>query len=32
VIEILIYGAPGEMKRPENRAIVDRIMHSFKPI
>jgi hypothetical protein len=32
VIEILIFGAPGEMKRPENRAIVDRIMHSFKPI
>jgi len=32
VIEILIYGAPGEMKRPEARAVVDRIMRSFKPI
>ena len=32
VIEILIYGAPWEMKRPENRAIIDRILRSLKPI
>jgi DNA-binding ferritin-like protein (Dps family) len=32
VIEMLIYGAPGEMKRLANRAIVDRIIRSLKPI
>jgi hypothetical protein len=32
VIELLIYGAPGEMKRLANRAIVDRIIRSLKPI
>jgi uncharacterized protein YbdZ (MbtH family) len=31
LIELLIYGAPGEMKRPANRAIVERIVRSFKP-
>jgi hypothetical protein len=31
LIEMLIYGAPGEMKRPANRAIFDRIVRSFKP-
>ncbi len=31
LIEVLIYGAPGEMKRPANKAIVDRIVRSFKP-
>jgi hypothetical protein len=32
VIEMLIYGAPGEMKRPANRAIIDRIVRSFRPM
>jgi hypothetical protein len=32
VIAMLIYGPPGEMKRPANRAIVDRIIRSLKPI
>jgi hypothetical protein len=32
VVEILIYGSPYEMKRPASRAIVDRILRSFKPI
>jgi hypothetical protein len=31
LIEVLIYGAPGEMKRPANKIIIDRIVRSFKP-
>jgi hypothetical protein len=31
LIEVLIYGDPGEMKRPANKAIVERIVRSFKP-
>ena|ERR1700722_5178410 len=31
VIEMLIYGDPGEMKRPANKANIDRILRSFKP-
>jgi len=32
IIAMLIYGAPGEMKRPANRAIIDRIVRSFRPM
>jgi plasmid maintenance system killer protein len=32
VIEVLIYGSPGEMKLAANRAVVDRILRSLKPI
>ncbi|HLH95088.1 MAG TPA: hypothetical protein VKW08_08215 [Xanthobacteraceae bacterium] len=31
LIEVLVYGSPRVMKRPANRSIVDRILHSFKP-
>jgi uncharacterized protein YbdZ (MbtH family) len=31
VIEMLIYGAPYEMRLPANRATVDQILRSFKP-
>lgn len=31
LIEVLIHGAPAAMKRPANKAIVDRILQSFKP-
>jgi hypothetical protein len=32
IIVMLIYGEPGEMKRPTNRTIIDRIVHSFRPM